>query len=94
MVPGHKSELYCLAAEEARELCIPIVTLGIGSLSERVNHGKTGFIANSEKEFASYTMELFDDNNLWMQIRNNLFSLRGSQKWEKSAETLINIIKS
>ena len=45
LVPGHKAELYCIAAEEARELCIPIVTLGIGSLSERVEHGITGFVA-------------------------------------------------
>ena len=29
LVPGHKGEVYCLAAEEARELCIPIVTLGL-----------------------------------------------------------------
>ena len=33
LVPGHKSEVYCLAAEEAREMCIPIVTMGYGSLA-------------------------------------------------------------
>ena len=38
LIPGHKAELFCLAAEEARELCIPIVTLGIGSLFERVDN--------------------------------------------------------
>ena len=47
LVPGHKAELYCLAAEEARELCVPIVTMGIGSLYERVEHEKTGYIAKS-----------------------------------------------
>ena len=49
--PGHKAELFCLAAEEARELCIPVVTLGIGSLSERVIHGKTGFIAKNKYKY-------------------------------------------
>ena len=63
LVPGHKAELYCLAAEEARELCIPIVTMGIGSLYERVEHGKTGFIAKNENEFASYTLELFNNDD-------------------------------
>ena len=54
LVPGHKAELFCIAAEEARELCIPTVTLGIGSLSERIIHNKTGFIAKNEKDFSSY----------------------------------------
>ena len=27
ITPGHKTEVFCLAAEEARELCIPIVPL-------------------------------------------------------------------
>ena len=47
LIPGHKAELFCLSAQEAKELCVPIVTLGIGSLSERVIHGKTGFIAKN-----------------------------------------------
>ena len=56
LVPGHKAELFCIAAEEARELCIPTVTLGIGSLSERIIHNKTGFIAKDENEFSNYTL--------------------------------------
>ena len=42
LVPGHKGEVFCLAAEEAKALCVPIVTMGFGSLSERVDHLKTG----------------------------------------------------
>ena len=49
--PGHKGEVFCLAAEEARELCLPIVTLGYGSLYERVIHNKTGYIAKNLDEF-------------------------------------------
>ena len=55
LIPGHKAELFCIAAEEARELCVPIITLGIGSLSERVLHNKTGFVAKNPNEFADYT---------------------------------------
>ena len=36
--PGHKGEVFCLAAEEARELCLPVITMGYGSLYERVKH--------------------------------------------------------
>ena len=36
LIPGHKSETFCLAAQEANETCVPIVTLGIGCLKERI----------------------------------------------------------
>ena len=89
LVPGHKAELFCLAAEEARELCIPIVTLGIGSLSERVEHEKTGFIAKNNNEFANYTIELFKNDSLWNTMRSNLIKLRGSRSWEISTKKFI-----
>ncbi len=93
LVPGHKAELFCLAAEEARELCVPIVTLGIGSLSERVVHEKTGFIAKNHREFADYTIELFKNDNLWSNIRSNLIQLRNSKTWEVSAKKFIDSLK-
>jgi hypothetical protein len=92
LAPGHKAELFCLAAEEARELCIPIVTMGIGSLYERVIHEKTGFIAKNEDEFAHYTIELFKNNELWYKIRSNLLKLRGSYNWSNASNNLLKII--
>ena len=89
LVPGHKAELYCLAAEEARELCIPIVTLGIGSLNERVIHNKTGFIAKTTKEFAEYTIKLFKDDELWGEIRENLYNLRNSNNWDLATKDFL-----
>lgn len=90
LLPGHKAELFCLAAEEANELCIPIVTLGIGSLGERVEHGITGFIANNENEFASYALKLFSDDDLLHEFRSNLIKKRKINTWKKVAEELIN----
>ena len=89
LVPGHKGELFCIAAEEARELCLPIVTLGIGSLSERVDHGVTGFIAKNYDEFANFTLKIFNDYSLWKELRNNLLKLRGSKKWQTVASNLL-----
>ena len=94
LVPGHKAELYCLAAEEARELCLPIVTLGIGSLSERVINGKTGFVAQNTNQFAEYTIELFNNNKLWLEMKNNLVKLRGKNNWTNSAIDLLSKAKS
>ena len=92
LVPGHKGEIFCIAAEEARELCIPIVTLGIGSLSERVEHGITGFVAKNPEEFADYTLKIFNDENLWKDLRDNLIKLRGTKKWDKVAFNLLSQI--
>ena len=90
IIPGHKAELYCLAAEEAKELCVPIVTLGIGSLSERVEHEKSGLIARNDFELSEYILELFNNHNLWRSIRNNLILQRGKNTWKKVAKELIN----
>ena len=48
IIPGHKSELSCQAVEEAKELCIPTVTFGFGSLSDQIEHEKSGMIAKNE----------------------------------------------
>ena len=90
LIPGHKAELYCLAAEEASELCIPIVTLGIGSLSERVIQDKTGFIAKNNEEFSDYTIQLYKNDDLWKQIRNNLIMMRGKNKWSNVASDFMS----
>jgi glycosyltransferase involved in cell wall biosynthesis len=90
LIPGHKGELFCLAAEEAKELCLPIITLGIGSLSERVTHGVTGFIAKNEKEFAKFTLEIFNDKKIYDTIRSNLLKIRGQNNWDRVAADFIN----
>ena len=92
ILPGHKAELFCLAAEEARELCVPIITLGIGSLHERVLNKKTGLIAKNKKEFVSMIIELFRNDELWNSLRSNLLEMRNSKNWDFCAKILINNI--
>lgn len=94
LIPGHKAELFCLAAAEAQELCIPIITLGIGCLHERVDHNINGFIAKNNRQFAEYTVELFRNNSLWLKLHNNMISQRGKQNWVNCTNDLINKIKS
>ena len=93
LLPGHKAELYCLAASEAQELCIPIVTMGIGSLSERVEHNNTGLIAKNKKQFSDYIIEIFSNNELWLTFRNNLLSKRGQKTWFNATKHFLKIIK-
>tara|TARA_B100001250_G_scaffold413563_1_gene448110 strand:- start:524 stop:1510 length:987 start_codon:yes stop_codon:yes gene_type:complete len=81
IIPGHKAELFCLSALEASELCIPIVTMGIGSLSERVEHGVTGLISKNKSEFAKNILEIYNNDDLWSEIRSNLKNRRGQNSW-------------
>ena len=94
LLPGHKAELFCLAAAEAQELCIPIVTLGIGSLYERVEHNINGFIAKDNVEFANYTIQLFTDESLWLRMHNNMLANRGKKNWVDCTNDLMKKMKS
>ena len=92
ILPGHKAELYCLAASEAQELCIPIVTMGIGSLSERVDHNNTGLIAKNAGQFGQYIQDIFCDDGLWSFLRQNLLSKRGNKSWLNASKNFLNTI--
>ena len=92
LVPGHKAELFCIAAEEARELCLPIVTMGYGSLKERVDHGVTGYIAKNKDEFVKYSVKILSDDDLYLKLKNNLISRKGSRTYKSVAKDLLKIL--
>jgi len=90
--PGHKGEVFCLAAEEARELCLPIVTMGNGALSERVDHGVTGYIAKNTDEFVKYSVKILSDDDLYLKLKINLTSRKGSRSYTNVAKDLLKIL--
>lgn len=90
--PGHKGEVYCLAAEEARELCVPIVTMGIGSLSERVEHDVTGYIAKDSSEFKNYTIEILNNDDCYLNLKKNLLKRRNNRSYKNVAMEFLDII--
>ena len=90
--PGHKAELYCIAAEEAKELCLPIVTLGMGALSERVEHGVTGLVAKNSIEFGNYILDILNSESTYNKIRNNLMVTRGQKSWKKISKKILKLI--
>ena len=92
LTPGHKTEVFCLAADEARELCIPIVTMGIGCLYERVEHEKTGFIAKDINEFVKYSNLILQDNDIFLQFRKNLIKKRNLRNYNHVKDDLLKIL--
>ena len=94
ILPGHTAELYCLAALEALELCLPVVTMGIGSLSERVNHEFNGLISKNYKEFSNNIIELYENDTLWYRLRSNLIANRGKNSWFNAAKKFMEIVNN
>ena len=92
ITPGHKTEVFCLAAEEAKELCIPIVTMGIGSLYERVDHGVTGFIAKNQKEFIDYSIKILNSDDLYLNLKKNLLKVKNLRSYENVKKDLLKIL--
>ncbi|MGO9171797.1 MAG: glycosyltransferase [Rhodomicrobium sp.] len=85
LIPGHPDETYCLAAAEATAAGVPIVTLGTGALSERVRHGKTGFIARSKEEFIAQTAALLSSDELWTAMHRECLAETALTSWDARA---------
>ena len=86
---GHKSDIWVLTVEEAVQMCVPIVTYGIGSVEDRVIHNETGFIVKNDDEFAKYLEMLLFDDEFYNKIRRKMFKRRGFKNWDFIADIWI-----
>ncbi len=87
---GHKSDIFTLTCEEAVKMCLPVVTFGIGSVRDRVNHNETGFIAENEQEFAYYTLKLLNDDDFYKNLKNKMFNVRHQNNWNDISDIWID----
>jgi glycosyltransferase involved in cell wall biosynthesis len=85
LAPGHRAETFCLAAAEAIAMGVPVVTLGIGALKERVSDGKTGFICADFAGMAERTLALFADDVLWQSMQGAGLATRRKSDWDQVA---------
>ena len=93
IIPGHKGETFCNVAEEAKALGIPIVTLGIGALNERVQNNYNGFICKNNNDFKLKIINLLQDDELYLKFKNNLINDRGLHKWSDTTNSLLKLFK-
>ncbi len=84
--PGHRAETFCLAAAEAQAMGVPVVTLGHGALSERVEHGRTGFICCDRAEMAGRILALLDDDGAWEAMHAACLATRANAAWDRVAQ--------
>ena len=64
---GDLNETFCMAVAEAQALGVPAVVQALGSLTERVQDGVTGFVAADEESFAQRAIALLTDDALWRE---------------------------
>ncbi len=86
LAPGHRSETYCLAAAEAIAMGVPVLTLGIGSLKERVADGVTGFVCRGWRDMAARTGQILTDDALWARLHAAGLATRQRNDWANAAE--------
>ena len=84
--PGAADETFCLAAAEAQCAGLPVVTLGIGALADRVQHGVNGMICRNMDDLATTLVALFNDPDLLARLREGAQSLRPLMTWARVAK--------
>ena len=86
---GHKSDIFTLTCEESVKLCLPLITFGIGSISDRVQHNETGFLAKNDQEFADYTIKLLNNDEFYLNLRKKMYQIRHKNSWADIANQWI-----
>jgi len=88
---GDKAETFCLAVAEAQALGLPAVVCDLGSMKERVEHGVTGFVANSDDEFVKYAIKVLQDEQMCEQLSIGAKNKYTEVTWLKAANQFLNI---
>lgn len=78
------AETFCLSVAEAQAAAVPCVARPVGALSERVAHGKSGYLARDEKAFAEAAISLLRDGDAWSTCRNQA-TQRAPATWDEAA---------
>jgi glycosyltransferase involved in cell wall biosynthesis len=90
---GDKAETFCLAVAEAQALGLPAVVTDLGSMKERVIHGITGYVAQSDKDFIRFVKEILTNDGLWKTMSLKSRVMGKSFTWQRAAEKFLQIIE-
>jgi glycosyltransferase involved in cell wall biosynthesis len=83
--PGSKGETFCLAAAEAQCAGLPVLTLGIGALTERVQHGINGLVCRDTNQLSDALVEIATDTELCTLLRRGAQHNRALMSWDRVA---------
>jgi glycosyltransferase involved in cell wall biosynthesis len=85
LYPGDATETFCLSVAEAQAMGVPCVVFARGALAERVDDGKTGFVAKDADAFADAARRLLADDALWLAQHRACLAGKRSRGWNDMA---------
>ena len=88
---GDRAETFCLAVAEAQALGLPAVVCDLGSMKERVEHGVTGFVVNSEEAFINSSISILQNEELHNMMSNNAVLASKDLTWTRAAKNFLLI---
>ncbi|MDY0028380.1 MAG: glycosyltransferase [Pseudobdellovibrionaceae bacterium] len=80
--PGHKDETFCNVAAECSVMGLPVITKGIGALTERVASGG-GVLAHSDADIAQAVIRCMTDSKYTKLLSDTAFASRDEYRWER-----------
>lgn len=83
---GDPGETFCLVAAEARAMGVPVITAGVGALTERVADGVTGAVRPDPNAFADAAVSVLTDDSLWQSWHEGALKARQDAGWDRVAE--------
>ncbi|WP_242480601.1 glycosyltransferase [Rhodovibrio sodomensis] len=88
---GDPGETFCQAAAEAQAMGVPLVTQPVGSLPERVEDGRSGFVAADADAFAEACVHLLTDDALWLSQHRCALASRRWWGWDDAAAAFADL---
>lgn len=89
---GDLNETFCLAVGEAQAMGVPCVVQDLGSMRERVIHGKTGFVAHDDQSFSDGAKQLLNDEALWQDQHQAALATQRSWGWKEAANAFEELL--
>jgi glycosyltransferase involved in cell wall biosynthesis len=89
---GDPGETFCLAVGEAQAAGVPAVVQDIGCVAERVVDGTTGFVADDAPDFATASLRLLRDDDLWRRQSRAAIASQRSWGWDDAAAAFEKLI--
>lgn len=86
---GHPGETFCLAIAEAQAMGVPAIVRPVGSVGERVEHGRTGIVAQSEDAFVDGAVTALTDDVQWSAWSTAALAKRPSMGWDHAAKAFL-----
>lgn len=86
---GDIAETFCLSIAESLEMGVPCVTMNLGSMKERIQHGINGYVLESDKDFVDKAVDLLSNANKWGTLHRNLIKAPVNLSWEYVAKQFV-----